>query len=88
MPELTEKRRLAKQREQERRRQGARCVDCDRRTEAVNEVGEPQCRWCQRELREATEHATAECSCGNPMLAPAPMCGLCAAELESVRANA
>lgn len=86
--EMTERERLARQRDRERRRQGARCMGCDRRTEALNDVGEPQCPPCQRKLREATEHATAVCACGEPMLSPAPMCGFCEAELRAMAATA
>lgn len=71
----------------ERRRSGWQCVDCGKRTAARNDVGEPQCHPCQRVLREATEHATAVCACGEPMLSPAPMCGFCEAELRAMAAT-
>lgn len=67
-----------------RRKQGFCCVDCDRVTGAVNDVGEPQCQGCQKRVRAATAQAAAVCpSCGDPMLSEAAMCGFCLAELRA-----
>lgn len=68
-----------------RRQRDTACVGCGVATGALDDAGWPHCLACQREAREQTSHATAECpSCEGPMLSSAPMCGLCALELQEM----